>query len=178
MQLEFTVTQDDFLAYSQWHYRRSAEGRYTMRRLYIIGVIIFIAFGVMEYDNPDYGAGNPTRYALYLGITAGALIIVYGGYLRLIRPMLLRSLSNTGRFKEMLGATAMSFDARRISVENPHGRGRTEWRSIQQIAETKDHVFLVFGPMQAFVLPKRAFPSPEEADAFVVQARDWQQASR
>jgi hypothetical protein len=169
------VTQDDFLAYSQWHYRHSAEGRHSMRRLYFIGVIIFVAFSILEYNNPDFGAGNPQRYALYLGVTAGALILVYGGYLRLLRPMLLRSLSNTGRFREMLGETTMRFDESRIEVENPHGRGRTRWDQVQQIAEIKSHIFIVFGPMQAFVIPKRAFDTPEAAEAFVLQLRAWRQ---
>jgi hypothetical protein len=173
MQLQFTVTQDDFLAYSQWHYRHSGEGQRAMRRLYFIGVIIFIAFGVMEYDNPDYGASNPSRYALYLGVTAGALILVYGGYLRLIRPMFLRSLSNTGRFRDMLGETQMTVDAQRITIENPKGHGRADWVNVQQIAEAKEHVFIIFGPMQAFVIPKRAFDTEDDAAAFVLQAREW-----
>lgn len=165
MQLRYTITESDFTAFTEWHYENSGEGRNAMRRMYLLGFVIFVALALMGYNDPDHGIHEPVRYAMYLGVTAAALIVIYSGYLKLIRPMIVRGLARTGRFREMLGETSMRIEEDRIHIRNPHGSGRMKWRDVERIAETPGHFFLVLGPMQAFIIPKRAIQDAPGTDA-------------
>jgi YcxB-like protein len=45
------------------------------------------------------------------------------------------------------------------------------WTSVQRVVDTDSHVFLLFARLAAVIVPKRAFPSAEEARRFVQFAR-------
>lgn len=51
-------------------------------------------------------------------------------------------------------------------------RGEVAWRFVGAVEESRAHVILRTGPTQAFLVPKRAFPTPAGAAAFARAARE------
>jgi hypothetical protein len=43
---------------------------------------------------------------------------------------------------------------------------RVEWRCLQSVAETSGHIVIMWDPVYGYVVPKRAFPTPEAAAQF------------
>lgn len=163
MQLSFDVTQDDFVAFAQYYYKHTAEGKRGMRRMYLLGLILIAAFAYSESQNPEHGLSNPLQFGVYIATAVLVLGGLFAGYLWYLRPTLVRMMCRGATFQEMLGPTTLTFDADRITVQNDHGRGKMEWAGILEIANTPDHLFLITGMLRAFIIPKRCFANADQA---------------
>ena len=63
-------------------------------------------------------------------------------------------------------------DAHGIRTTREHQAGAVDWRSIESIDETAEHVFLPLDPALAYAIPKRQIVALTP-DAFVAQLRQW-----
>lgn len=54
---------------------------------------------------------------------------------------------------------------------------RTNWSAVMKVEEDKDFIFLYVDIVSAYTIPKRSFNSPEEASAFLTQAREYWSAA-
>lgn len=178
MQLTFDITQEDFVAFAQYYYKNTAEGRRGTRRMYLLGLILILAFAYSESQNVEHGLSNPLQFAVYLGTAVLALGGLYAGYLWYLRPTLVRMMCRGATFQEMLGPTTLTFDEEQITVRNNHGSGRMEWSGILEIANTPDYVFLITGMLRAFIIPKRCFKNPEQAEETVTRLREHHEQTR
>lgn len=171
MQLSFDVTQDDFVAFAQYYYKHTAEGKRGMRRMYLFGLILVAAFAYSETQNAEHGLSNPLQFGVYVGSAVLVLGGLYAAYLWYLRPTLVRMMCRGATFQEMLGPTTLTFDDRQIVVNNNHGTGRMEWSGILEMADTPDYVFLITGMLRAFIIPKRCFENADQAAETVSQLR-------
>ena len=55
---------------------------------------------------------------------------------------------------------------------HPLVEGFYRWKAVTGVGETLDYLFVQTGPMAAFVIPKRAFPSAAEASTFGARIRE------
>lgn len=151
------------MAFARYYYDHTAEGRHGIRRMYALGLILFIAFVGSEFQNPGHGIGQPVQFAMYVGGGLLVLGVLFAGYLRVVRPLVISAMSRGAAFQELMGVTTLTFDAKRVMVENEQGRTITAWDEVDALAETDTHIFLITGPLRAFIIPKRAFANEKEA---------------
>jgi len=59
-----------------------------------------------------------------------------------------------------------------LEVSGERGISRRVWSKIRMVQNQKDHVAIYVQKVRAYVVPKRYFASPEEADAFAAHAQD------
>ncbi|HNR31975.1 MAG TPA: YcxB family protein [Candidatus Hydrogenedentes bacterium] len=163
VRLEFEVTQDDFVAFGQYFYKHTAEGKRGMRRMVILGLLLLGVFVYSEFGGSVSGIEAPLQFAARLSLLLLLLAAVYATYLQYVRPAVVGWICRSSALHEMLGHTIMTIAPDRITIENPHGRGVMNWDGVQDVAETPDHIFLVTGHLRAFIIPKRAFA--DHADA-------------
>ncbi len=69
------------------------------------------------------------------------------------------------------GTGLLHVDEEALTLSNPKSSTRRLWGWHDEVVETDDHVFLVAGGCAARIIPKRSFPSPQAASAFVAVAR-------
>jgi len=55
----------------------------------------------------------------------------------------------------------------------PKSEARHNISMVQRIIITKDHAFVYVSPIQAFIIPRRAFVPPETFDAFIRTLEDY-----
>lgn len=178
MQLTFDVTQDDLVAFAQYYYKNTAEGRRGMRRMYFLGLILVAAFAYSESQNPEHGLSNPLQFTLYVGSAVLLLGGLYAGYLWYLRPVIVRTMCRAATFREMLGPTTLTLEVGHLTVRNEHGSGQMAWSGILDIGDTPDHVFLITGMLRAFIIPKRCFKNARQAEEAVERFRTCLEEAR
>jgi hypothetical protein len=65
-----------------------------------------------------------------------------------------------------------------ITDRSSYGESKTAWGDVEQVAVTRDHVFLYTSATAAHVVPRRAFADPAALKQFVATAREYMQATR
>jgi YcxB-like protein len=75
--------------------------------------------------------------------------------------------------KQRLGSTDIRFAAgiAGVDVEAATGHSHFPWTAVSQAEECTEHVFLWLHVYMAVIIPKRAFASPAQAEAFVAFAK-------
>lgn len=58
-----------------------------------------------------------------------------------------------------------------VDIESEFFQGRFRWPAILRLHETAAHLFLYTDGLQAIIVPKRSFASPEEASRFAIIVR-------
>lgn len=100
-------------------------------------------------------------------------------YLSLLR--ILARIFARGRFSPdglFLAATQFTLLPDGFTTQTRYTQGRVDWRGVQRLAETKDLLLFYIDTMQAYLIPKRCFFTPEAATAFYQQAQTYWQAAR
>ena len=171
--IAYDATEADFLAFADYYYKHSAEGKRGRNRMLLLGVVLFGVFALSEAQNPEHGLGQPLNYAAYVG-SAGLLIAgIIFAYVRLLRPLVIRVSCRRGMLRETFGPTKVNADKRGISVETAAGRGSMAWNEVRGVGETSDHLFVMVAPMRAFIIPKRALAGPEGAAQAFERMTAW-----
>ena len=67
---------------------------------------------------------------------------------------------------------SLGADDRGFTVRTATSEGRLDWAAVRHADVTPDHVFLWQNPYIAYIVPRAAFPSSEDAAAFVNLVRD------
>ncbi|MBI2421302.1 MAG: YcxB family protein [Candidatus Hydrogenedentes bacterium] len=172
MQVAFQITPEDYVAFTKYHFTKTPLGRRSQRRLYLLGLALYLAFAGAEYDHPQYGWNvDPGKYVLYLAVSAVMLGGVYAGFLWYIRPTLARTLVQQGERRRMLLPTRMTLHDAGMTIETDDGRGEVAWSRLRNVAQTQDHIFLLFPGLSAIIVPKSSFATAEDSRAFFEYAR-------
>ena len=67
---------------------------------------------------------------------------------------------------------SLAADAWRTSSDSSYCR--RHWSTLDRLQTTRDHLFLFIGEVVAFVIPRRAFATADESEAFAEQVRRYQ----
>jgi hypothetical protein len=79
--------------------------------------------------------------------------------------------------RDALGERTFECSPERVCWTWSSGESTLKWTAFQRIDGTRDFIYFYFGPHRAFIVPRRAFPSPEASAAFLQTARDWHAAA-
>jgi hypothetical protein len=67
----------------------------------------------------------------------------------------------------------LSISERGISTEIGSLKGEVPWGKVRLVQDTGHHVLIVRGTGNAFLIPRRAFSSPEQLTQFVQEVDGW-----
>jgi len=160
----FTLTGEDYERYLRYFYAHTAAGRRQMRRLYAVGVALFLLFVGLEYDHPRFGIAQPAYFVAYM-ISSAALL--GGGYWFIITrlwPTLAQAALRISPQKGMFTETTVEIDDDGMAVRTDQGVGRLDWERVLEIADTEEALYLFMGGINAFILPKRGFARDEDGE--------------
>lgn len=169
---KFTLTGEDYEAYLRYYYTHTKKGRRQMRRMYFVGLILYLWFMVMEYDHPKFGIAQPGYYAAYALITAGLLGGGFWYLLNRVWPSLAQGAVKRSAQKGMFTDTAITLREDALYVKTSEGEGRMPWNSVDRAEEDEGYIYLFMGGLNAFIIPKRGFEDGA-AEAATEQIRDF-----
>jgi hypothetical protein len=105
-------------------------------------------------------------------ITLVAVTVPTGLWLRsvslrwMIRRQVKTNPDSIGRSTVEINPTGVIEAARQIRIELP-------WRKLGSPTLTADYLLIPIDPLHSFIVPRRAFASPEAEEEFVRCAREW-----
>ena len=77
-----------------------------------------------------------------------------------------RKLATSAEESTQVGAYRLSLDSAGVSEIGPASQHRHAWQAVLGVKETADHLFLLIAGGSAHVIPKRAFGSAAQLEAF------------
>jgi len=177
MEVEFELTEDDLVAFN--HCLRAAvrrRAREESRRnrapgWVAVGIGVAVACLVVVADS--YWA---ILRDLGLVLLGAVLTIVW--LLTVARPSkVIRKVLQEGRNVRHLQRRKVTTTPEGIGIFRPEMTVHYTWSGIDWIEATPDHVFFFISTRDGIVVPRAAFATDAEFQAFVEQARRWHEAA-
>lgn len=163
MNIKTNITQDDYTAFVK-HVARSVS---TPSSDKVVRMIIALAFGlgagvVMSLLNLSIHSSHWA--AMLCGAFAGAflLMVIIG---ELTRRQMNRLKPDDDGF--VIGSQNVSLEDEGIRQRSGRHQALFQWTLIRAVAITDQHVFVMVDRIAGIILPKRAFASDADREAFV-----------
>ena len=73
----------------------------------------------------------------------------------------------------VIGSHFLAIEPKGVSEKSAVGESTTNWIGVERIEQDEKYLFIYIGPLQAHIIPKRAFASGQEADEFFELAQSY-----
>lgn len=178
MTIRYTLTPADYAAVQAHFQQRSGILTNIGRRIAPLLVLFIVAVTMVVV--PDPRRINFAGPALLIGVALCVAFFI-GPIARL--PLMKRlSRGRTRRTAEFLLARGhnrsfltehrVQLGEQGIAADTDVASTTISWRGIERIENNETHIFILCGPASYMVIPRRAFTSPTEADAFTAYAAE------
>ncbi|HTR87929.1 MAG TPA: YcxB family protein [Reyranella sp.] len=164
--VEFSLTEDDFADLSVFVFMRQMM-RWRAPVLRRIALVIFLLLAVFEVF-VRWQMGRPlVSFDDDLFVVAGVAFLVALPHL----PRWFARWQFRGKGLAPLRAPRrLEISAAGIATQDGIGQGLTPWRSIRELVRTETALYLFVLKAQAHIVPRHAFASAAEFEAFVTDA--------
>ena len=171
-EITYCVEIADMKAFQRHHRRTSA----VHRRLRIFLVLLFVGFGLdstLRQANTSVGY-RVLYFLVILGIYALVFAVISGVVHWIAQFRAYRGAENGG----VLGEHTITLTPEALHERTAVNDSKALWRGLFRVDETLEHIFIYTQPNAAYVIPRRAFPSPADAEQFLATARAYHEAAR
>jgi hypothetical protein len=170
MQVEYSLTLDDFLALHRYHLNHPpARRRHTPWVLRL--VLAFLTFMAFLNLLTSWNDNEPQAFKHAL-VWALLMVAVLVGYLFrhwILARLIKRSLQQ-GKNAKLLKPQRLTITPEGITQDTGHSTATVAWEALEGIGTTEDHAFFYTNTVTAYVLPRRAFANDGEFEEFVEKA--------
>ncbi|TCI63524.1 MULTISPECIES: YcxB family protein [Exiguobacterium] len=153
MEIQYELTEEDYIHFNLSHIRRSKIGKRMLFLQRIIGPVIILSGGALTFAT----LFQDTSWWLFgvYGVISLIWFLYYPKYFeRHIRKQTKRMIqerSNEG----MIGPHTMDLDEDGLRDKNAFGETKVSWSGIKEVVEEADYVYLYNSSVSAYILPKR-----------------------
>ena len=165
--VHYELTKSDFVETVLYIQGKSDSIRKQRRRGFLIMFVLGTYIALMLLVS--YGVEFTGEILIWLSCF---LVVFLFLFRRSHRKQMNRLIEPEG-FESTLAPTTLTLDAEGVTVENDFHFTRLKWLAITQVRENPDYLFFYTNPLTAHAVPKRAFPTPADADAFYAFARRY-----
>ena len=166
MEVEYELTRDDLYAFQWRAVFESPRGRHARRLVYLGWLLAIVLYAFV----PAIGPHGITLSRVSVTFIVTSLVIVYLLQWSLDRWLVrraIRQLLETERpDRGQLGRHRLLLDEDGLTERTAVGESRTRWAGVDRVEQSRDYIYIYTSSAGAHVIPRRAFASPEQADAF------------
>ena len=166
IEVTYQLEREDY-----WQYNTFVIGRIpALKRQTVFSLLFFPA--ILTFDLWIFHVGGNSGWLILLG---AAVCIVWGAFFLWSRKRTyLRTVTakpgSLGLHSFALCVTGLCEQASVMEV-------RVKWPGVTEITECKNLLVFFISPRFGFIVPKRAFPTPEQAQLFLETARAYRQSA-
>lgn len=172
MKIDFTLTKEDYIAYNIHHIEHSPSLKKSLNIQRYGLALIFLIF--------------PFIIASITSISLTLWLVVYGTvfvfwikfypkyYISSTRKRIIR-LIEEGNSANLLGDRSIILTEEGVEEISPQGESRTTWGSIERIDETQEYIYIYTSPVNAYLVPTRAFEGTAQKSEFLMILRNHKQ---
>jgi len=163
MKIKYNLTENDYINFNICHMRNSKSLRKTIMINRFLIPLIFLVMPFILYDISDI----PFLY------WATTFILVYILWVSLYEKYVYRI--NRKRIKRMLeeksndgliGEIVLEIDGENIKIINNSGESKYYIKSIKNIIEDKEYIFIYINSVAAIIIPLEVFKDNEDKERF------------
>jgi len=165
MQLDYKIDLEDIAAFSVHHARTSKPSRRRVRFSQAFG--IFSAFVlVMVWRN-----WSDVARVVFFIVFCLLWLIGYPVFYRWAIKRNVRKMYSESQSKGLLGEHTTIIDADGVREKSEVAESRMAWSGIERIEDDGHSVYLYIGPLQAYIIPKRAFRTRDDEETLLQLAQ-------
>lgn len=169
MQIDYELTVEDAAAFSVYNFRTSPGTKRRLRFSQGLGVLATLVLTIVWPDvRPE--STNVER----LMFTILLLLLFVFGYPQYYRWAIRRNASKTysaSKSKGVLGKHTLVIEASGVMEKGSVSESKSTWSGVEKIEDNSDYIYIFTSPLQAHVIPKRAFRTSEESQTFLETAK-------
>ena len=172
MQIDYDLTVEDAAAFSVYNFRTSSRIKLRLRLSQAAGILATLVFAIVW---PDWSSIERLIFAILL------LLLFVFGYPQYYRWAIRRNASKTyaaSRSKGVLGKHTIVIEPSGVTEKGSVSESKSAWSGVEKIEEDSQYVYIFTSPLQAHVIPKRAFRTREESQTFLETAKAFFSQSR
>ena len=165
MQIDYELTVEDAAAFSVYLFRTSPRTKRRLRVNQGIGVLATLILAVVW---PEWSTIERLIFTILL------LLLWIFGYPQYYRWAVRRNASkaySATKSKGVLGKHTLVIEPSGVTEKSTVAESKSTWSGIERIEDDSQYVYIFTGPLQAQVIPKRAFRSDEESQTFLETAK-------
>ena len=165
MQIDYELTVEDAAAFSVYVFRTSPRTKRRLRVMQGFGILATLILAVVW---PDWSGVGRFIFTILL------LLLWIFGYPQYYRWAIRRNALKTysaSKSKGVLGKHTVVIEPSGVTETSSVAESKSTWSGIERIEDDSQYVYIFTGPLQAQVIPKRAFRSNEESQTFLETAK-------
>lgn len=167
MKATYDLTRDDLAAFIEYHQRSSPAARRQKIGCLAVAFCALMILPVCILSTTDKPILETAAaiWPLWLGPILFALLAV--PYIRWRTRQMSNRLLSEGQNREFYGQCELEAGADALTETRPSGSTIRNWTSVERIVATPSHLFVYTSGIEAYVVPRRAFSTESEFNAFV-----------
>jgi hypothetical protein len=186
VEVEFSLTLDDYKAWTAFHKRnrptarplgpgihRTVQPRRGGKLGWVFFVLIVSIWAVLFIISPSSTLHDVLGYAFagLIGAGVGALgMICLMAWARIVQIRSQNELVEDPRNRWLVGPRRLRISPEGIHVSGQYTRSFITWPTVWFIGATDDHIFLYIATTQAHIVPRQAFADRSDFEAFLTLA--------
>jgi hypothetical protein len=164
--IDYLVCADDIAHFNHYHLQRSPR----MKRHRVVTAISIMLMWAS------------VAFLLFPWLHIGALglgMLVAGIYVAATsrsgpsrhQTEAIRRLFDEGKNRALFGHHRMLLHDDRIEVSTEYSRGEVRWEGVERVEQDEQYVYIYVSALNAYVIPKKYFPSPQQSQIFFQEAQ-------
>ncbi|MCA9188305.1 MAG: YcxB family protein [Pirellulaceae bacterium] len=167
MKATYELTRDDLVAFIEFHQRTSPAARRQKIGCLVVAfcaLMVLPAGILLTTDKPVLETATDICPLLLGPILFGIFAIPY---IRWRTRQMSNRLLSEGQNKEFYGKCELEAGDAALTETRPSGSTTRNWTSVERIVIMPSHLFVYTSGIEAYVVPRRAFSTESEFNAFV-----------
>lgn len=164
MQVRYEQTLDDIAAFNLHHFRTSKR---SQRRLLLSQVTLIFSTCVVVMIWPGWSL---TERVVFFVAFSFLSIVGYPMYYRRAIKRNAKKIYAAAQSQGILGEHTLTLATEGFATSCSANESRISWSGVERIDSDEQYIYIYTSPLQAHVIPKRAFSSAAEAVTFLQTA--------
>lgn len=163
MKLKYDLTENDYINFNIYHMKNSKSLKRAMMINRFLVPLIFLVMPFILYYISDISF---TYWALIFILVYILWVSFYENYVyRINRKRIKKMLKEKGN-EGLIGENVLEIDENNIKVTNDSGENTIYVKSIKNIVENDEYIFIYINSISAIIIPIKVFKSTEEKENF------------
>lgn len=163
MEIEFELTEKDLIQFHVYHIKNTKIARRSMMINRIIGPLFLIVFGFILASAQGSVSGGLIAIILILSV---CWVFLYPKYFYYLVARNTKKGLEDQQTKGMIGHHRLVLNNEGLFDSTATGTTSASWDTIS-LKEDQDHLFIYYGPTNAYIVPKRSIDRLEELRQYI-----------
>ncbi len=164
MELEFELTEEDYVNYHINHSKKSPSIKRSILIQRISGPVIFMIAPFFIIKSSEI----PLWYWITIfGLSSIGWLIFYPKYANWEIKRRVKKMLEEGSNENLFNRISLVLTEKGITGVSSIGESNISWDKIVSLEETKDYIYIYISSVSAHIVPKRVFKNSNEQKEFI-----------